>query len=129
MSTGNTLRGFAAKCPRGHRPAQTASAKELRRPDFEFYCVLCDLWWVPSLAERALALSTVNAAAVRTISRQSPDIAVVPFTCENCGIQAHVHCYHLDDATGCSDEVIECLDCGRANHPVLPGPVLDVSRA
>ena len=122
-------RGFAANCPRGHRPAQTLSISDLNRPGVEFYCVLCDLWWTPAPEERDRALSVVTAASRDTTAPISPAVAVVQFTCESCGSETYVHCQCQTDPTGCSDGVVECLDCGYANRPVLPGPILDVFRA
>ena len=129
MSLTTLRRGFAAQCPRGHRPAQTLSVAEVSRADVEFYCVLCDLWWIPSDEERSRVLSAIRGASDDTTWASPVDVAVVPFTCQNCGSKTHVHCQSLDDSTGCSDGVVECLDCGWPNRPVLPGPVLDVFRA
>lgn len=58
----HTLHNFAARCPKGHRPAQTQTLADLRNPDVRFYCKLCDKGWAPKKDELARALDFAEAS-------------------------------------------------------------------
>ena len=55
---------FAARCPHGHRPAQSRTLQELRNPSVEFYCELCHETWVPATPERIRALQFAEASEI-----------------------------------------------------------------
>lgn len=50
------IHNFAARCPRGHRPAQSHTLAELRDPELRFYCRLCGQSWRPRASDRTRAL-------------------------------------------------------------------------
>ena len=63
MSQSNQpLHNFAARCPKGHRPAQTVTLDQLRQPGVEFYCGLCEKTWVPSSRELERAVRFAEAS-------------------------------------------------------------------
>jgi len=53
---------FAGRCPNGHRPAQTRTLTELRDPNVQFYCALCEASWTPAADERRRAVGFAEAA-------------------------------------------------------------------
>src|SRR5262249_18576243 len=53
---------FAARCPHGHRPAQSRTLQELRNPAVQFYCEHCHETWVPATPERIRALQFAEAS-------------------------------------------------------------------
>ena len=62
MHSQSTLHNFAARCPRGHRPAQTRTLAELRDPEVTFYCKLCATSWSPHEDERSRAVGFAEAS-------------------------------------------------------------------
>jgi len=55
---------FAARCPHGHRPAQSRTLQELRNPAVQFYCEHCHETWVPATPERIRALQFAEASEI-----------------------------------------------------------------
>lgn len=47
----DTQHRFGARCPLGHRPAQSFTLSQLMSSSIEFYCGLCNRRWVPSSDE------------------------------------------------------------------------------
>ena len=62
MHSQSPLHNFAARCPRGHRPAQTRTLGELRDPDVTFYCRVCATSWLPHNDERGRAVEFAEAS-------------------------------------------------------------------
>lgn len=62
MFSQHTLHNFAARCPQGHRPAQTQTLADLRRPEVRFYCKLCAKGWTPREEELARAVDFAEAS-------------------------------------------------------------------
>ena len=62
MNTSDSRHVFAARCPHGHRPAQSRTLQELRNPSVQFYCELCHKTWVPATPERIRALQFAEAS-------------------------------------------------------------------
>lgn len=58
----HTLHNFAARCPEGHRPAQSHSLAELRSPVVRFYCKLCEKGWTPKKDELSRARDFAEAS-------------------------------------------------------------------
>lgn len=59
---GSPLHSFAARCPRGHRPAQSRTLGELQDPEVRFYCALCGRSWTPEREDHARALEFAEAS-------------------------------------------------------------------
>ncbi len=62
MHPPSPLHNFAARCPWGHRPAQSRTLAELRDPAVRFYCGLCERSWTPKADERMRALGFAEAS-------------------------------------------------------------------
>ncbi len=56
---------FAARCPKGHRPAQTRTLAELQDPAVRFYCALCGRLWTPDREDHTRALDFAEASERR----------------------------------------------------------------
>ena len=120
---------FGARCPRGHLPSQQLSVAELNRADVEFYCVLCDLAWIPSLDERARVRAFVASGSRSFQPAEGFAVAVVRLICEHCAADVSIHCHPQGLVDVGATSLIECPDCAHPTDVVLPGPVLDVFRA
>ena len=57
---------FAARCPRGHRPAQMRTLTELRDPNVRFYCRLCGSSWMPAHDDLTKAVRFAEASEHQT---------------------------------------------------------------
>lgn len=56
------IHNFAARCPAGHRPAQSRTLDELRDPEVRFYCHLCGRSWRPPVEDRSRAVGFAAAS-------------------------------------------------------------------
>lgn len=62
MHRHSPVHNFAARCPKGHRPAQSRTLGELRDPKVRFYCGLCESSWRPQTVDRSRALGFAQAS-------------------------------------------------------------------
>ena len=62
------MHNFAARCPNGHRPAQSRTLEELRDPEVRFYCRICEHSWQPRHEERARAMDFALASEDRWVT-------------------------------------------------------------
>ena len=56
------IHNFAARCPKGHRPAQSRTLDELRDPEVRFFCRLCARSWRPRVEDRSRAVGFAAAS-------------------------------------------------------------------
>jgi hypothetical protein len=62
MQMYSPVHNFAARCPSGHRPAQSRTLAELRDPEVRFYCTLCSRSWRPQPDDRSRAVGFAEAS-------------------------------------------------------------------